>query len=245
MGSFQTHFPQPHSVLLPVIHCRGTDHTLRNVSVALGEGADGVFLINHGFSGQTLLGIYQAIRAAHPKAWIGVNFLDASPDDFFSHVNPSLEISGYWADNAGHDPRRPDPVETPRRAQEARHRDAAVERILYFGGVSFKYVHDTNDVAAAVAASVACRPYVDVLTTSGAATGQAPSAEKAATIRKAIGRHPLAIASGISAKNIHPFLGIVDAFLVASSLAQDGSEELADELDPAKVRELARIIHAG
>jgi hypothetical protein len=245
MGSFRTHFRHRHPVLLPVVHCHGTDHTLRNVGVALDEGADGVFLINHGFSGQALLGLYEAVRAAHSKAWIGANFLGIPPGFFYQHVDPRLEISGFWADDAGFDPRKPDSVETPRQVHEARRRDADIERILYFGGVSFKYKHDTNDISAAIAASVACRPYVDVLTTSGAATGQAPSAEKAAAIRKAIGRHPLAIASGISAKNIHPFLGIVDAFLVASSLAQSGSEELADELDPAKVRELARIIHAG
>lgn len=245
MGSFRTHFPHPHPVLLPVVHCHDIPHALRNVGVALGEGADGVLLINHGFSGQTLLRIHEAARAAHPQAWIGINLLDSPPEDFFAHVDPGLKISGYWADNAGYDPRMPDPVAAPRRIHEARRRDPAIGEILYFGGVSFKYLHDTNDIPAAVAAAAACMPFVDILTTSGAATGQKPPVEKAAALRKAIGTHPLAIASGISAKNIGPFLGIVDAFLVATSLAKGATDGLEDELDPAKVKELARIIHAA
>ena len=81
-------------------------------------------------------------------------------------------------------------------------------------------------------------PYVVVVTTSGSATGKPPQSEKISQIRKAIGDQPLAIASGMTERNIKSFLGLVDCFLVATGISRSQTE-----LDPSRVRKMARIIH--
>jgi predicted TIM-barrel enzyme len=131
-------------------------------------------------------------------------------------------------------------------------------RPLYFGGVAFKHrAHIPDERLGAVAAEAAASG-VDVVTTSGTQTGTPPTVEKirrmweglasdriAAAVpaylaRKVVTRHPLAVASGITPKNVRPFLPYVDAFLVAS-----GIESKFGVFDPARVRALADIIHEG
>ena len=61
--------------VFPVIHVQNFEQAKRNVTVALREGAQGVFLINHDFFAAELLPIIKQIRAAFPYLWLGVNFL--------------------------------------------------------------------------------------------------------------------------------------------------------------------------
>ena len=61
--------------VLPVIHVQDFEQTKRNVVVALQQGAQGVFLINHDFWPAELLPIIKQIREAFPYLWLGVNFL--------------------------------------------------------------------------------------------------------------------------------------------------------------------------
>ena len=61
--------------VFPVIHVQNFEQAKRNVTVALREGAQGVFLINHDFFAAKLLPIIKQIRAAFPYLWLGVNFL--------------------------------------------------------------------------------------------------------------------------------------------------------------------------
>ena len=65
----------PGPAVLPVIHVQDFEQTKRNVVVALRQGAQGVFLINHDFSPAELLPIIKHIRLAFPYLWLGVNFL--------------------------------------------------------------------------------------------------------------------------------------------------------------------------
>ena len=61
--------------VFPAIHVQNFEQAKRNVTVALREGAQGVFLINHDFFAAELLPIIKQIRAAFPYLWLGVNFL--------------------------------------------------------------------------------------------------------------------------------------------------------------------------
>ena len=61
--------------VFPVIHVQNFEQAKRNVTVALRQGAQGVFLINHDFFAAELLPIIKKIRASFPYLWLGVNFL--------------------------------------------------------------------------------------------------------------------------------------------------------------------------
>lgn len=61
--------------VLPVVHVKDFEQTKLNVTVALRQGAQGVFLINHGLSPGQLIPIIKQVRSIFPYVWLGVNFL--------------------------------------------------------------------------------------------------------------------------------------------------------------------------
>ena len=61
--------------VLPVVHVKDFEQTKLNVTVALRQGAQGVFLINHGLSPGQLIPIIKQVRSTFPYVWLGVNFL--------------------------------------------------------------------------------------------------------------------------------------------------------------------------
>ncbi len=74
---------------------------------------------------------------------------------------------------------------------------------------------------------------MDVLTTSGAGTGSAPSADKIETLVDAAPGIPIAIASGITPENVRQIAGRAHAVLVATGISHD-----FEHLDPNRVRAL-------
>lgn len=237
MAAFSEHFSKS-PVLLAVIHVDAKAQALANTIVAFGEGADGVFLINHNMSAGELRDIYLDIRSAFEKEWIGINFLGSPRLRVLKGLAPE-SVSGIWSDNAGYGESE-DPLRVPRSLDEARQSTPFGKRMLYFGGVSFKHQHDTTDIAAASRSAAECKPYVDVITTSGDKTGKPPTVEKIVAMRQALGTHPLAIASGMTPENIQPFLPHVDAFLVATGISKSFTE-----LDPVRVCAMAKIVHGS
>ena len=65
---------------------------------------------------------------------------------------------------------------------------------LYFGGVCFKKQRPVDPALNEHSARIA-RPFMDVVTTSGIATGEATDLTKIADFRRGLGTAPLAIAS--------------------------------------------------
>ncbi len=213
--------------VIAVIHCESTDQTLRNTEIAATGGCDGVFLINHTISVETLLKIHQSVRTQFPNYWLGVNFLGVAVVDVFRDF-PINEIDGIWTDNAGVD-------ELSFEQCEARAIKAAIRRNgwsgTYFGGVAFKYQRPVNDVA--LAAHIASQ-YMDIVCTSGPGTGKLAATTKLASMHHAIaGRVPLAVASGITPENVLEVIEYVDVFLVATGISRSFTE-----LDPQLVRSL-------
>jgi predicted TIM-barrel enzyme len=80
--------------------------------------------------------------------------------------------------------------------------------------------------------------YMDVVTTSGPATGEPAEVEKIKTMKKSIGDFPLAIASGITPENVSDCLPYADIFLVATGISKNFFD-----LDSDKVHRLSRSIH--
>ena len=90
---------------------------------------------------------------------------------------------------------------------------------LYFGGTAFKKQRPVDpkdyDVSAMLAAN-----YMDVVTTSGTATGNAAEISKITTFRSALPDTPIALASGITPYNALDYK-MVDCFMVATGINID------------------------
>jgi hypothetical protein len=163
---------------------------------------------------------------------MGVNFLAVTG----LHAFPQLEalqragcrIDAYWADDARIEERAP-------RQDEARAISAAKGKWngLYFGGTAFKKQRPVDRSDYARAADLA-RAWMDVVTTSGPATGKEADDDKIATFRTAIKDAPLALASGITPENAHRYAD-VDCFMVATGINYDGNFY---DIDPRRLQQL-------
>ena len=205
-------------LVTPVIYVLDTDQALRNLDIAVAAGCPGVFLINHDFPMEPFLPILRQVRAARPETWLGVNFL-AQPGDIAFPVLGNLardgfRIDAYWADDACIDEFEKSQAIAERIA-EARARSGWDG--LYFGGVAFKKQRPVAPEHHATAARLATG-YMDVVTTSGIATGQEADLAKIEDFRAAIGAAPLALASGITPENAARYCPLVDYFLVATGI---------------------------
>lgn len=219
--------------LLPVVHCCDTAQARKAVDVAMANGADGLWFINQGGMGwQPVLAYASGVRRAGVP-WVGVNLLGLHREYALREAE-GLAIDGIWTDNAGVVATNPSLTMAN---GDTWKRKAGRWGGLLFGGVAFKYQGpDPADQWGAVA-SLASK-WVDVITTSGPATGSPAPVEKLAAMKAAIGDHPLAVASGVTPENVGGFLPYVDAYLVAS-----GIESTFGVFDPGKVRALADQIH--
>ncbi len=215
-------------VFLAVVHVQDAPQALENALIAHHEGADGIFLINHAISHTDLIASYCTVRERCPDLWIGINCLDLGRDAI--HIVP-LDVQGLWADDGEID-------ETAASLEEAEaFRAARLDRRwhgLYFGGVAFKYRTQPADAGKAAVQSAR---FVDVITTSGPKTGAPPSVEKVSRMKQALGRHPLAIASGITPENVREYMPFADCVLVATGISR--SERW---LDPGRVHALAMAL---
>ncbi|MGR3512942.1 MAG: BtpA/SgcQ family protein [Paracoccaceae bacterium] len=222
-------------VVLPVIHVLETERTLRNIDVLTDEGATGCFLINHDFDVAAFFPIIREVRAARPDLWMGVNFLAVTGLNAFPQLaelqREGCRVDAYWADDARIDERIDDQVEA-RAIQAAR----AGWNGLYFGGTAFKKQRpvDPNDFGKA--AALAC-DWMDVVCTSGLATGVEADDSKIATFRAAMGDKPLALASGITPDNAHRYAQ-VDSFMVATGINYDDNFY---DIDPKRLRRLLDV----
>ena len=223
------HFAQRH-IILPVIHVINLPQARLNAEMAYESGADGVFLINHEdkqgrrpLTYPHLLHIYHELSALFPNWWLGVNCLDLLPQHLFAQL-PS-QVQGVWVDNAFIDETQ---AAQPAAEQITTTRQQSQWHGLYFGGIAFKYQRQVSDVALAAKTAV---PYIDVITTSGPATGKAAALSKIQQMRAAIGTHPLAIASGLTPENITTYLPYADCFLVAKGISSH-----FDRFDPKRMR---------
>ena len=78
---------------------------------------------------------------------------------------------------------------------------------------------------------------MDVVTTSGVATGQAAEISKIETFRKACGDTAIALASGVTPENANFFESLVDAFLVATGI------NISEDFYNIDTRRLERLVN--
>lgn len=226
--------------VLPVIHVLEEAQTTRNVRLALQEGAQGVFLINHDFHYRQLLPIISKVRETFPSLWLGVNFLGVSGAAAFSVLgelaSKGTMVDAYWADNARID------EHVGLTDQKAAigiqlERERSNWKGLYFGGTAFKKQQLVGDKDVGVAAFLASH-FMDVITTSGQATGVAAAVEKIKAMRAGCGEAAMALASGVTPSNALDYTPYVDCFLVVTGISISGDFY---NFDPTRLRSLLQI----
>ncbi len=237
-SAFHRLFKSPGPAVTPVIHVQDRAQALKNIAVAVRLGAPGIFLINHDFPMDRFLPILRDVRADCPDLWLGVNFL-AQPGRVAFPVLGRLATEGcvldaYWADDACIDERQSAQTEAE---AVAAIRAASGWQGMYFGGVCFKKQRPVDPAMNEHSARIA-RPFMDVVTTSGTATGQAADMSKITGFRRGLGLAPLAIASGITPDNAAAYAADVDCFLVATGINHPGDFYT---IDPARLSALLSL----
>lgn len=202
----------------PVIHPVSAYAVARAVDLVRAEGADGVFLINQGVSLPALESIVALVYSNHGAFPIGVNALGETPEDALRYAE-KVSATMLWTDNAL----------LGDRAKYLERRARLAWPVQHFGGVAFKYQPQPANLISVLTAPLF--ETVDVVTTSGQATGEPPTTDKVRLFRSMIAGRRLAIASGVSEENLAAFAPFVTDFLVASSL-----ERSFGVFDPGKVK---------
>ena len=237
---FRRFFKTAGPAVLPVIHVRDVNQACHNATLAIDAGAHGVFLINHDFGHEALLPILGEVRARFPSLWLGVNFLAVTSRDAFPVLgrlqSEGVEIDAYWADDACIDERSADEAQAEAAAIAAA-REASGWQGLYFGGTAFKTQRPVAPGDCERAAQLAAG-WMDVVTTSGAATGRAADLAKIESFRRGCADAPLALASGVSPENVHDYAADVDAILVATGINYRGNFY---EIDPERLHRLLAV----
>ena len=226
--------------VLPVIHVLDSDQMSSNMEITAEAGAAGCFLINHDFSVEDFLPLIVEARARFPDIWLGVNLLGYYADEAFP-VLKDLEtkgtrIDGFWADNAGIDEFAVE-QDVALEIDEARQRSGWDG--LYFGGTAFKY-HRTVAPEHYGRVAQTAAGFMDVVTTTGPATGKAADPSKIDAFREAVDDYPIAIASGITPENAGLFQS-ADCFIVATGINHPGDFY---NIDPDRLRRLLEITKA-
>lgn len=238
--AFRKMFKSLGPAVLPVIHVLDEQQALRNVRLAMTEGAAGVFLINHDFDREHLVPIIRRTRECFPALWLGVNFLAVTGCDAFPVLGQlqaeGMAVDAYWADDACIDERRSAGDQEEAEAIRAA-RASSGWTGLYFGGTCFKKQRPVPTALTATAAALAV-PFMDAVCTSGVATGEAADFDKIRVFREAVGDAPLALASGITPANAGTYAADVDAFLVATGINVPGDFYT---IDPTRLRQLLSV----
>jgi predicted TIM-barrel enzyme len=129
----------------------------------------------------------------------------------------------------------------PQEFLEHKNQDPLLKHVKLAGGIAFKYTPTFTENPSIARSEVEnLKDAVDIVTTSGAGTGQPPTAEKLRAVKIAAGDKPVAVASGISAENISDFAGSVDQILVSTSIE---TEPYSGIFDKDKLKEIIELAH--
>lgn len=216
--------------IIPVIHTIDMNQVKYNLDLCKNNGIDFVFLINHGFGPKCVenLQTYFKLSKEMYDIKIGLNFLQVDTPEAMAIVNSmSIKPDALWVDKS---------YITPNDLTKAELiKDLNDKSIKYFGAVAFKYQKQPSKDELQLVCETATN-YMDVVTTSGAATGIAADLEKIKTIKSYIGNHEMAIASGVDFKNKNMYSEFVDYLLVASSITNPQTEMIIE----SKLKELLK-----
>jgi hypothetical protein len=204
-----------------VVHLKDLELTLENVGIAKEAGCDGCFLISH--TSVSVWPTYQHVREKVPGFFLGVNDLSRGPMDVINFLfDTETRPDALWFDNAGFQEivwTNPESGEARTVAQEVAISMAwDFKQTLSFGGVAFKGQPEVDDVCRAAQEA---KEDLDVVVTSGPATGQPPTVEKIQRMSEGCGVEKLGIASGINPENVGDYLPYASHFLVSTGISKN------------------------
>ncbi|KAF4672042.1 hypothetical protein FOL47_000982 [Perkinsus chesapeaki] len=247
-GAFHDRFGDTSCIVLVVIHCRSTEQAAEQAKIALASGVHGILLINQieGPEGSVstlplesdFIPIILAVRkAVGDKPFLGINCLAVTADKalpILAELLPDCKIDAYWADDARIDERQPSHAQ-----REAYNISEVWSRFpqfgLYFGGVAFKKQREVAADDWARAAWLAA-PFMDVITTSGVATGVAAEVEKLIRFRRSAGNSAIAVGSGVTPDNVDSYLPFVDCLIVATGVSKSFHQLDVEKLNSLMVK---------
>jgi hypothetical protein len=195
--------------VLPVIHHIDVETTLTQAAIAFTCDADGVFLISHHGADRELAETARHIKSRFPGKAVGLNYLQLGVLEAAKNAQEN-GLDMVWGDVCG-----VSSIGLTATGQWLRTFKLNNPNIEVFASVAFKYQQVEFDPlgAAEVARGAGFIP-----TTSGAATGSAPTLEK---IRSMKNNGDLAVASGMSLENVAMFAPLLSHILVATSVSVD------------------------
>lgn len=219
-NAFKDFFQSKSPAVLPVIHVLNNEQAELNTRLAIEGGCSGVFLINHDFGVDEFLPIIKHVRKIFPDIWLAVNFLAVTGKHAFPTLgklkDEGTKVDGYWGDDARIDEFSDKNNQTEADEILAVKKDSGWDG-MYFGGTCFKKQREVLPAHYAKSAELATH-FMDVVTTSGVATGHAADTDKIKTFRNACGDKPIALASGITPENVHEYSDLVDCLMVATGI---------------------------
>lgn len=234
---FRKQFGASGPVILPVIHVLDAEQAQKNIETAIAGGCPGVFLINHDFEKEKLVPIIKEMRRAFPDTWLGVNFLAVTGKYAFPILGElqaeGVQVDGYWADDARIDERRAED-DQPEADEIAAIRKDSGWSGLYIGGTAFKKQREVSPTQYGKSARIATN-FMDVVVTSGVATGHAADVGKIGIFREHCGDTALGLASGITPQNAAQYADAVDLFMVATGINFEGDFY---NIDPDRLKHL-------
>lgn len=218
------------TAILPVIHYLDGPTLWQNVDIAASAGVDGVFLISHEGADLELPALATEVREAWPHGRVGLNFLSAGLDAAMDAVHDH-DLDFLWGDNCGVNSRGLSGRGEELSVWAKRHPLKQV-----FASVAFKYQPQEADPAEAARQALAAG---FIPTTSGSATGSAPTVDKIRWMSKAVGGQ-LAVASGMTVENVREFAPYLSHILVSTGISLDEHRFDPDRLR-AFVNEVRRV----
>jgi predicted TIM-barrel enzyme len=202
------------SKIIPVIHTLNLKQVQYNIDICANNGIEDVFIISHEYRNPDDV-IYHFrtysdwIRNKYPDLKLGVNFLQLSTYDAVQEAN-NMKFDYVWADKSY--------LTEKITLSIAENIFNNKKEIKYFGTVAFKYQDKEEDLRWSCEKAI---NLMDVIVTSGEATGKSPNINKIKNIREYIGNKTFAIASGTNDENISLYKDYVDIFMVASSITDE------------------------
>lgn len=200
--------------LIAVIHYLDDKTSLLNAEIAAEADFKGVCLIHMNGEDEKIENSAVQIKTRFPNMLVFTNRLNLPPYEMIIR-DFNLGLDGSWSDNPG--------VSSTHITSTCRDIQHTLKDVwdtksdyLFFGSVAFKYqeFEPYPDKAAFNVCELGW-----VATTSGPETGQPPLAEKLIKMKRALGKNPLAVASGISPENSEGLLPHVDWAFIATGIS--------------------------
>lgn len=231
---FKQAFPDEHSLVV-ALHARDLKHALEWTKIAIDNGAHGVALVSHFVGPEYGAYIACVIKERYPYHKVIANIRQRETLNTFKIMKWS-HIDGIRVDQAMI--KWIDEIEGKENSAEEvlQRQQENWEEKLYFGGLDFKHQKHLTPEEYPFAVQQA-KKYLDVITTSWPATGKSADVEKVRKIKELSGDHPVGLASGVTPENIHEYISNTEISIVATGISKNYYD-----LDPDKVRQLAKII---